>query len=112
MPANLSTVMVQIRKKFEEWNQHIKAKLGSEQASLPANPCPFSEWLSPLMTLPDLEHCHLPSGSLVSQVTLLLEGLGGEWAEVLRKPALLWMFIFVTSKRQTQGHSHKIRWQS
>jgi hypothetical protein len=31
MAANLSTVMaVQMRKKFEERNQHIKAKLGSE----------------------------------------------------------------------------------
>lgn len=100
MPANLSTVMVvQIRKKLEERNQHIKAKLGSEQASPPENPCTFSEWFPTLMTLPDLGHCHLPSGSLVSQVTLLLEGLGGERAEVLRKSALLWMFIFVTSKR-------------
>lgn len=40
------------------------------------------------------------------------EIMWAEQAEGLRKPALLWRFVFVTSKRQTQGHSQRIRWQS
>lgn len=114
MAANLSTAMVvQMRKKFEERNQHIRAKLGSEVGlSLQSHPLPA------LMTLPDLGYCFLSSGSLVSQVEspCSLRDLGeimwAEWAEVLRKPALLQMFVFVTSERQTQGHSQRIRWQS
>lgn len=49
---------------FQERNEHTKAKLGSE-LSLPTNPS--FKWLCALMTLPDLGHCQLSSGSLFSQ---------------------------------------------
>jgi hypothetical protein len=42
----------------------------------------------------------------------LREIMWAEQAEGLRKPALLWRFVFVISKRQPQGHSQRIRWQS
>lgn len=60
------------------------------------------------MTLPDLEHQGAWPVRLPCSLRGLREIMWAERAEVLRKPAQLCTFVFVTSKGQTQGHSKEL----